>query len=203
MFKKLGCYIKENVFSIKRCLFANKVHLYVSLIALGIGFLLALGKDYSQISTTNNFVFVIFSGNSSPVPQIIRLTLWLLALYALWFLTSIHFISFCIVGYGGILLTSYLLFSRAFSGITVNSLSGFIYLILYLLPTLAIGFVGYVCALKEVSDLLNYDCNKNCIINVACHQKAIRKRITPIWILTALSITLYWLFFYVILIIFV
>ena len=203
MFKKLGFYIKENIFSIKRCLFANKIHLYVCLIAFGIGFLLALGKDYSGVTDTNNFVFVIFSGNSSPVPQIIRLILWMVALYALWFLTSIHFISFLIVGYGGILLTSYLLFSRAFSGVSCNVLTGLIYCVCYLLPTLFIGFIGYVCALKEVHDLLNYDCNKKCIINVACHQKAIRKRITPIWILTSLGIVLYWLLFYIILIIFV
>ncbi len=203
MFKKLGNYIKENLFSIKRCLFASKTHFYVCLIAFGIGFLLALGKNYSDVTSTNNFIFVIFSGNSSPVPQIIRLILWLGALYALWFLTAIHFISFVICGYGGILLISYLIFSRAFAGISCDVLSGLIFTICYVLPTLAIGLIGYVCALKEVHELLNYDCNKKCLINIACHQKAIRKRITPIWILTSLSIVLYWLIVYVIIIIFV
>lgn len=203
MLKKLGFYIKENIFSLKRCILDNKIHLYLCLGAFAIGLLIALSKDYSNVSTTNNFVFVIFSGNGSPIPQIIRLILWCGFLYLLWFVTAVHFLSFVIFGYGGIILISYLIFSHAFTGVVINPLSGLIYTILYLIPTLFIGLISHVCALKEIYELLNYNCNRRSIINISFHQKSIRKALTPIWLLCAIFIFLYWLIFYLILIIFI
>lgn len=203
MLKKLGFYIKENVFSLKKCLLDNKIHLYICLGAFAIGFLLALSKNYADVTSTNNFVYVVFNGNGSPIPQIIRLLIWCLVIYAVWFVTAIHFLSFVIVGYGSILLISYIVFANAFQGICVHVLTGLIYTIIYLLPTVIIGLLGFICALKEIYYILNYDCNRKSIINLAFHQKSIRKAITPIWILTSLLIFAYWLIFYLILIILV
>ena len=201
MLKKLGCYIKDNIYLFKKCVFENKIHLYVCLGAFAIGLLIALSKDYSEVTTTNNFVYAIFSGNNSPIPQLIRLILWLSGLYLIWFATAFHFILFITLGYGSILLISYLVFSNGFCGVAVQPLSGLLYAILYLIPTVLIGLVGYILALKEIYCLLNYDCNRKTLINIAFHQKGVRKAITPIWVLTSLFIVAYWLIFYLFLII--
>lgn len=203
MLTKLGTYIKDCFSDVKRALFDNKAHLYISLALLAIGLLIALSKNYSDCDSTKNFVFIIFSGNSTPIPQILRLILWLGGIYLIFLVSSLHFFLFVIVGYGGISVMSYALFSNAFIGVSVHTLSGLIYTILYLIPTILIGFVGYVCALREIYKLLNYDCNRRCMINFGCHQKTIRKIITPIWLLTSVIIVVYWLIFYLILIIFI
>lgn len=203
MLKKFGFYIREQFFTIKQSILGNKVHLYISLGAFGIGLLLALSKDFSSVNSTNNFVYSAFNGNGSPIPQIIRLIIWSAVLYAIWFMTAIHFFSFIILGYGGILVMTYVVFVHAFKGVVVHPLSGLIYTILYLIPTALIVLIGFICALKEIYHLLNYDCNRKSIINISFHQKSIRKAITPIWILTTTTIFVYWLLFYLILILFV
>ena len=130
--------------------------------------------------------------------------LWMLmSIFYTRYIHLIHFLSFVIVGYGSILLISYIVFANAFQGICVHVLTGLIYTIIYLLPTVIIGLLGFICALKEIYYILNYDCNRKSIINLAFHQKSIRKAITPIWILTSLLIFAYWLIFYLILIILV
>ncbi len=201
MLKKLGNYIKECVFEIKKLLFENKSHLYVCLFVLALGFLIALSKSYEN-AETNNFVFVIISGNASPIPQIIRLILWLSVIYAISLLTSVHYILFIIGGYGGIAIMSYIIFSNAFQAISAHTLSGTIYLILYVVPTVAFGFIAFVCILREIYKLLNYDCNKRCVMNTGCHQKSIRKIVTPYWCVMSLFVVTYWLIFYLILILF-
>ncbi len=203
MLTKLGTYLKDCFCDIKRALFDSKPHLYISLGLFLVGLLIALSKNYSDYDNTKNFVFIIFSGNSTPIPQILRLILWLGCIYLIFLISSIHFFAFLIVGYGAIGVTSYILFSNAFIGVSVQAVSGLIYTILYLLPTIMIGFVGYVCTLREIYKLLNYDCNRRCLINFGCHQKTIRKTITPIWLLTSIIIVVYWLIFYLILIIFI
>lgn len=203
MLTKLVTYLKDCFSDLKRALLENKPHLYISIALLAIGLLIALSKNYTDCDTTKNFVFIIFSGNSTPIPQIIRLIIWLGVCYVLLLLTSIHFMSFIIVGYGSIGIMSFLLFSNAFIAISVHTLSGLIYTILYLIPTILVGFIGFVCALREIYKLLNYDCNRHSIINISCHQKTIRKLITPIWLLTSAIIAIYWLIFYLILIIFI
>lgn len=203
MLKKLGCYIKDNIYSLKKCILENKLHLYICLGAFAIGILLALSKDFSDVTDTNNFVYAIFSGNSSPIPQIIRLILWCAVFYAIWFITAIHFLSFIVIGYGSILLITYFVFVYAFKAIVVHTLSGLIFTLLYILPTALIVLVGFICALKEIYYLLNYNCNRKSLINLSFHKKSIQKAITPIWILVSLFIFVYWLIFYLILIIFI
>ncbi len=201
MFKKLGNYIKSCIFELKKLLLENKLHLYVCLFCLGIGTLIALSKSYEN-AETNNFVFIIISGNASPIPQIIRLIIWITIIYLVALLTSVHFALFIICGYVGIAVMGYIVFSNAFQAIAAHTLSGVIYLILYILPTVAIGFIAYVCILREIYKFLNYDCNRKCIMNVGCHQKSVRKIITPYWTVMSLFIITYWLIFYLILILF-
>ena len=200
---KFVTYIKDCFTVIKRALFDSKTHFYICLGALCIALLIALSKDYSTVDSTTNFIFVMISGNASPIPHFLKLTLWLVAFYALLVLSSTHFISYLVFGYLGIGVTAYLVFIKAFQAIAVHPLSGFIYLLLYLIPSIIIVFVGHVCALREIYKLLNYKCNRKCIINLGCHFKSIKKAITPIWLIYSIIILAYWLIFYLILLIFV
>lgn len=202
MLKKLGFYIKDYFCDLKQQICANKIHLYICIGAFLAGFLVALSKQYSSDSSTSNFVFLVFSGNSSPVSHFIKLTLWLGGLYAIWFLTAVHFVSFLVLGYGSIFVISFLLFQGAFIGIAVHPVSGLIYTILYLIPTMISALIGYVLTLKIVYEILNYDCNRRALINLSFHHKSIRKKITPVWCKVAVFSYAYWLILYLILIMF-
>lgn len=203
MVAKLFTYIKDCLQSFKNTILKSKPHVYACLFCLALGLLFALGKDYSKIDATKNFVFVVVFGKPSPVPQIIKLFVWLLSIYLVLFLTSIHYICYLFLGYGCIVLSSFLLFSTAFAGIAVHPLTGTIFLILYLIPTIFVSFTGYSYCLREIFNLLNYECNKHSFINVGCHVKTIKKTITTPWLITSLLVTIYWLIFYILLIIFV
>ena len=203
MFSKFATYIKDCFWVIKRVILESKTHFYISTACLFAGLLIALSKDFSTIDSTKNFVFVIVSGNASPIPHFLKLLLWTSSLYLLLYLSSTHYFSFWIFGYGGICISSYIVFFNAFKAVAVHPLSGFLYLLLYLLPTIIIIFIGQVCALREIYKLLNFDCNKKSIINLGFHLKSIKKTITPIWIIYSLLAFAYWIIFYLILIIFV
>ncbi len=204
MFKSIGCYIKNCLHDIKRVLFSDKKHLLLALSAFLIGFLIALGKDYGDAESGTNFFYsVIREGETSPVTQIIRILLWIIAIYAGVFVTSIHFVLFIAVGYGGITLASYLIFSNAFKVITADTLCGTLYLAVFVIPVTVITFVLAVCAMRSVYALLNFSCNRKMFTNVACHCKSLKQAILPYFVVNLIAVTAYWVLIYVALVLIV
>ena len=203
MFNSLSCFIKSSFWDFKRTLLECKTHLIICTIALIIGLLIALGKDYSEVINSNNFIIVVLSGNTSPVPQFLRLVAWFIVVFLLVFATSFHFFAFIAIGYGGIILSSYILFRCAFKAIAANTLLGIINLIFYLLPTLLFIFCGVIIALRKIYCIVNFDCYRKCMINVACHYKSIKNAIIPTLTLAFSIALIYWLIIYLILLLFV
>ena len=117
MLTKLGCYIKDLIGDVKRKFIANKLVFYFALAALALGILVALSKDYSDCDNTNNFIFVVCNGNSSPIPQILRIVLWLPLVYIAAYVASVHFVAFVAVGFGGVAMGAYFLMRNAFTAV--------------------------------------------------------------------------------------
>ena len=81
MLAKLGCYIKELFCDLKSNISANKYHFYLIVGSFALGVLAALAFDYSSATTTNNFVFAVCEGSTSPIPEFLRIILCLSAVY--------------------------------------------------------------------------------------------------------------------------
>lgn len=203
MIHKLSCFIKVSLCDLKRSFSDCKIHLLICTVALIIGLLMALGKDYSNVNNCNNFIIVIIGGNTSPVPQFLRLIIWFVVVFLLIFATSFHFFAYLLLGYGGICLASYIVFSNAFKAIAVNTFLGIMHLVFYTFPTVIVVFFGVILALKKIYHIVNYNCYRKCMINVPCHFNSIKSAITPILLLSFAIALVYWLIFYLVLLLFV
>ncbi len=202
MLTKLGCYIKDLISDVKRKLIANKLIFYVALAALAIGTLIALSKDYSDCDNTNNFIFVICSGDSSPIPQILRIILWIPLIYLCAYLSSVHFVAFTVVGFGGVALGSYFLMRNAFVAVAVDAVTGLIYLFLYAIPMLILTFVCFVCVMQDVNVLVDFSRNRKHVTSIRCNHNALWNIIKPFILFNLLIALAYWLIFYLILLLF-
>lgn len=200
MFKRIRCYVVNCFNDIKRVLFSDKRHFFIALAALGLGLLIAFGKDFDDVEECVNFFYdIIREGETSPIPQVLRVILWTSVVYCGVFLSSVHFISFCIAGYGGIVLGSYLMFTTAFEAIACDTLCGTLYLIFYILPIVAVTFIFAVCALRGVYSLLNFSCNRRLLTNFGCHGRSLRRVIAPYCIVNLIVSLVYWLIIYIVL----
>lgn len=200
MFKKMRCYVKNCIYDIKSVLFADKRHFFIALAVFALGFLIAVGKDYGDSEECVNFFYdVIRDGEAPIVSQMLRVLLWTLVVYVGVFISSAHFFVFVFVGYGGIALGSYLIFSNAFEAIAVDALCGTLYLVLYIIPTVAVTFILVVCALKGIYSLLNFSCNRKLFTNFACNGRSICQVIKPYFCANIIFSMIYFIIIYVVL----
>ena len=202
MLTKLGCYIKDLISDVKRKLIANKLLFYVALAALALGILVALSKDYSDSDNTNNFIFVICNGNASPIPQILRIILWIPLVYLCAYLASVHFAVFAAVGFGGVALGAYFVMRNAFTAVAVDAVTGLVYLFLYVIPTLLMTFVCVVCVMQDINILMDFSRNRKHASSIRCNHGALWNIIKPFFLFNLLVAFAYWLVFYLILLLF-
>ncbi len=201
MFKKTCCYVRNCVYEIKNVLFSDKRHFFIALVAFVLGFLIAVGKDYGEAEECVNFFYDIIRESGAPiVSQTLRVLLWTCVIYLGVFITSSHFVVFTVVGYGGIALGSYLIFSNAFEAIAVDTLCGSLYFVLYLIPTIAVTFLLVVCALRGVYMLLNFSCNRKLFTNFACSGRSICRTIEPYFCINVIFSTVYFIVIYAVLV---
>lgn len=202
MLTKLGCYIKNLIGDVKRKLIANKLVFYFALAALALGILVALSKDYSDCDNTNNFIFVVCNGNSSPIPQILRIVLWLPLVYIAAYVASVHFVAFVAVGFGGVAMGAYFLMRNAFTAVAVDAVTGLVYLFLYIIPTLLLTFVCFVCVMQDINILIDFSRNRKHATSLRCNHSALWNIIKPFFFFNLLVAFAYWLLFYLVLLLF-
>ena len=123
MLAKLGCYIKELISDIKKEVSENKYHFYLIVGSFALGLLAALAFDYSSVTTTNNFVFVMIEGATSPIPEFLRLTLTLATVYGVLFFATATIYTYYAAVYIGPGIASYIVFRRAFGAVAVQATS--------------------------------------------------------------------------------
>ena len=203
MIHKILWGLKTTYNDIKNAVLARKTHFYLCLGAFLIGLLVAISRDFSEVEETTNFVFVVIKVNTSPIPQILRILLWGMLVYFAIYLSALHFYVFIVVVYGGVFLASYLMWFYAFSAIAVDTFTGVLFMLLYVLPTLCVSFCAVVVATGRIYDLAGYSYNRKRRVNIACHHNAVCNQIKPIFIVNILFNFFWWLIFYLILLIFV
>lgn len=182
-------------------LFSDKRHFFIALVAFVIGFLIAIGKDYGESEECVNFFYDIIRDGEAPiVSQTLRVLLCTCVVYVGVFVSSAHFFVFTVVGYGGIALGSYLMFSNAFEAIAVDTLCGSLYIVLYIVPTVVVTFLLVVCALRGVYTLLNFSCNRKLFTNFACNGRSICRTIKPYFCVNIIFSMIYFIIIYAVLI---
>lgn len=202
MLSKLGCYIKDFFADIKRKLFFDKVHLFIILGSAALGILAALAKDYSEFDDTNNFVFVVINVSTSPIPQFLRILFWLCGIYAAAFLACAHIYLFYVAIYVGPGIVSYFVFRRAFIACAVNSLTGIIYLVLFVIPVFAVTLFAFVCLSLEFRPIVMSSGSGKSALPLKCNAHALWEKLKTVFIVNYLIVTAYWLVFYLILLLF-
>ena len=201
MINKILWGLKTTYNDIKNAVLERKTHFYICLGAFLIGLLVAISRDFSEFEETTNFVFVVLKVNTSPIPQLLRVLLWTLLVYVAIYLSALHFCVFLTLVYGGIFLASYLVWHYTFTAIAVDALTGVLFMIFYILPTIIVTFCAVVVVTGRIYDLAGYTYNRKCRVNIACHHCAVCKEIKPIFIINILSNLALWLIFYLILLI--
>ena len=201
MINKILWGLKTTYNDIKNAVLERKTHFYICLGAFLIGLLLAVSRDFSEVEETTNFVFVVLKVNTSPIPQLLRVLLWSALVYVAIYLSALHFCVFVVMVYGGIFLASYLMWCYTFTAIAVDALTGVLFMIFYILPTIIVTFCAIVIITGRIYDLAGYAYNRKCRVNIACHHRAVCNEIKPIFIVNILFNLVWWLIFYLILLI--
>lgn len=203
MIHKILWGLKTTYNDVKNAVLKRKTHFYICLGAFLIGMLVAVSKDFSEIEETTNFVFVVLKVNTSPISYLLKILLWSVLVYIVIYLSALHFFVFVVTIYGGIFLASYLICFYTFSAIAVDTFTGILFMIFYILPVAIVTFCSIVVATGKIYDLAGYSYNRKCRVNLACHHRTICNQIKPIFIVNMLFNLLCWLILYLILLIFV
>ena len=202
MLSKFGCYLKDFFGDIKRKLFKDKMHLCIILGASALGILAALAKDYSDFDSTNNFVFVVINVSTSPFPEFLRITFWIVGVYALLFLSCANIYLFYAAVYAGPAVAAYFLFRRAFIACAADSLTGIFYLLLFVIPVFAITLVALLCLSLEMRPIVRSSGKGKAALPLKCNASALWNELKPVFLINYLIIIAYWLVFYLILLLF-
>lgn len=203
MLAKLGCYIKELISDIKKEVSENKYHFYLIVGSFALGLLAALAFDYSSVTTTNNFVFVMIEGATSPIPEFLRLTLTLATVYGVLFFATATIYTYYVAVYIGPGIASYIVFRRAFGAVAVQATSGLIYTILFVLPLSAFTLVAFSVLSAEIKPIVLSSGRGKSRLPVKCNAAALWAKFKPVLILNAAIIFAFWLIFYLIMLFFV
>ncbi|MCL2631392.1 MAG: hypothetical protein FWD49_07770 [Firmicutes bacterium] len=169
---KFTYWLRRNVEAIKCDFFRLKPHFFICLGCLLFGLLVALFKDYSIYEKCSSFLYAISLGSFNPFGTAVLIILFTTLAFALTIFSGAGFLFFCLFGYGGISLASYLIFKNAFIAVAVGGFIGVLYLMLFILPVVILnwlwlsralccvyeisGFAGKKCFVKNVSFRIGY-----------------------------------------------
>ena len=202
MLAKLGCYIKELFCDLKSNISVNKYHFYLIVGSFALGVLAALAFDYSSATTTNNFVFAVCEGSTSPIPEFLRIILCLSAVYGGLFISTATVYTYYGAVYIGPGVASYIIFRRAFAAVAVQATTGLIYLILYVIPLACVGLICFTVLSIEIKPVVLSSGRGKSRLPLKCNAAALWSKFKPILFLNAIIVISYWLIFYLILLFF-
>ena len=157
----------------------------------------------ASVTTTNNFVFVMIEGATSPIPEFLRLTLTLATVYGVLFFATATIYTYYAAVYIGPGIASYIVFRRAFGAVAVQATSGLIYTILFVLPLSAFTLVAFSVLSAEIKPIVLSSGRGKSRLPVKCNAAALWAKFKPVLILNAAIIFAFWLIFYLILLFFV
>lgn len=202
MLSKLGCYIKDFFREIKRKLFFDKIHLCIISGSVALGILAALAKDYSDFDSSNNFVYTVLNVSASPIPEFMRIFFWLTGAYLLAFLSCAYLYLFYACVYLGPGIAAYFVFRRAFIAVATDAVTGFVYLILFVIPVFAVSVAAFICLSLEFRPIVLSSGRGKSALPLKCNAHALWEKLKPVYIVNFLIVIAYWLIFYVILLLF-